>query len=51
MVRACVNICVYAVYIFCFKFSAYSIYYVGMLETVCKPTHHYGADVVTQPGS
>lgn len=47
MVRACANTCVYTVYILCFKYSAYSIYYVGTLETVCKPTHHYGADIVT----
>lgn len=36
MVHACANTRVHAVYMFCFKYSAYSIYYVGTLETVCK---------------
>lgn len=33
MVHACANTRVHAVYMFCFKYSTYSIYYVGTLET------------------
>lgn len=43
MVRACAKSHEHAVYIFSFKYSAYSIYYVGTLETVwqyAKSSHY-----------